>query len=203
MGNGTIRREPIGVCGLITPWNWPLNQLASKVAPLSAMLFAQIVHEADLPPGVFNLVNGDGPIVGEAIVAHPLIDMVSFTGSTAAGVRVAKPAADTVRPELPVAHAHAHPPRGARSGLRRPPRRSARPGQHHGPLVSRAQFGKVLDLIRSGIREGATLVAGGPGRPAGGQSRILCLADRIRRRGAADEDRPVENLRPGAIHHES
>ncbi|MDT3688164.1 MAG: aldehyde dehydrogenase family protein [Pseudorhodoplanes sp.] len=114
MGNGIIRREPIGVCGLITPWNWPLNQVASKVAPalatgctvvlkpseiapLSTMLFAEIVHDAGLPAGVFNLVNGDGPTVGEAIAAHPEIDMVSFTGSTTAGVRVAKLAADSVK----------------------------------------------------------------------------------------------------------
>jgi aldehyde dehydrogenase (NAD+) len=114
MGNGIVRREPIGVCGLITPWNWPLNQVASKVAPalatgctvvlkpseiapLSAMLFAEIVDAAGLPAGVFNLVNGDGPTVGEAIAAHPEIDMVSFTGSTTAGVRVAKLAADTVK----------------------------------------------------------------------------------------------------------
>jgi aldehyde dehydrogenase (NAD+) len=114
MGNEIIRREPIGVCGLITPWNWPLNQVASKVAPalatgctvvlkpseiapLSAMLFAEIVHDSGLPAGVLNLVNGDGPLVGEAIAAHPEIDMVSFTGSTTAGVRVAKLAADTVK----------------------------------------------------------------------------------------------------------
>src|SRR4051812_27187142 len=114
MGNGIVRREPIGVCGLITPWNWPLNQVASKVAPalatgctvvlkpseiapLSAMLFAEIVDDAGLPAGVFNLVNGDGPTVGEAIAAHPEIDMVSFTGSTTAGIRVAKLAADTVK----------------------------------------------------------------------------------------------------------
>ncbi|MCV5262705.1 aldehyde dehydrogenase family protein, partial [Escherichia coli] len=69
----------------------------SEIAPLSSLLFAQIVHEAGLPPGVFNLVNGDGPTVGEAIAAHPAIDMVSFTGSTGAGVRVAKLAADTVK----------------------------------------------------------------------------------------------------------
>src|SRR3989442_238473 len=115
MGNGIVRREPIGVCGLITPWNWPLNQVASKVAPalatgctivlkpseiapLSAMLFAEIVDDAGGPAGVFNLVNGCGPTVGEAIAAHPEIDMVSFTGSTTAGVRVAKLAADTVKP---------------------------------------------------------------------------------------------------------
>jgi aldehyde dehydrogenase (NAD+) len=114
MGNGIIRREPIGVCGLITPWNWPLNQVASKVAPalatgctvvlkpsevapLSSMLLAEIIHDAGIPAGVFNLVNGDGPTVGEAIAAHPEIDMVSFTGSTSAGIRVAKLAADTVK----------------------------------------------------------------------------------------------------------
>jgi aldehyde dehydrogenase (NAD+) len=114
MGPGIVRREPIGVCGLITPWNWPLNQVASKtapalatgctvvlkpseIAPLSAMLLAEIIDEAGLPAGVFNLVNGDGPTVGEAIASHPEIDMVSFTGSTAAGVRVARLAADTVK----------------------------------------------------------------------------------------------------------
>src|SRR5690606_32203414 len=114
MGPGIVRHEPIGVCGLITPWNWPLNQVASKVAPalatgctvvlkpseiapLSAMLLAEIIHDAGLPPGVFNLVNGDGPTVGEAIAAHPDIDMVSLTGSTAAGIRVSKLAADTVK----------------------------------------------------------------------------------------------------------
>jgi acyl-CoA reductase-like NAD-dependent aldehyde dehydrogenase len=113
-GAGIVRREPVGVCGLITPWNWPLNQVASKVAPalatgctvvlkpseiapLSAMLLAEIIHDADLPPGVFNLVNGDGPTVGEAIAAHPDIDMVSLTGSTGAGIRVSKLAADTVK----------------------------------------------------------------------------------------------------------
>lgn len=114
MGAGVVRREPIGVCGLITPWNWPLNQVASKVAPaiaagctvvlkpsevapLSAMLLAEIIDEAGLPAGIFNLVNGDGPTVGEAIAAHPDVDMVSITGSTAAGIRVAKLAANTVK----------------------------------------------------------------------------------------------------------
>jgi len=114
MGSGIIRREPIGVCGFITPWNWPLNQVASKVAPalaagctivlkpselapLSSMLLAEIIDEAGLPPGVFNLVNGDGATVGEAIASHPDIDMISFTGSTAAGIRVAKLAADSVK----------------------------------------------------------------------------------------------------------
>jgi len=113
-GRTLVRREAIGVCGLITPWNWPLNQIACKVAPalaagctmvlkpselapLSAMLFADALHEAGVPAGVFNLVHGDGPIVGAAIAAHADIDMVSFTGSTRAGVAVAKGAADTVK----------------------------------------------------------------------------------------------------------
>lgn len=110
----TILREPIGVCGLITPWNWPVNQIAlkvipalavgctcvlkpSEVAPLSAMLFAEFVDEAGFPGGVFNLVNGDGPGVGEAMSAHPDIDMMSFTGSTRAGALVTKGSADTVK----------------------------------------------------------------------------------------------------------
>ena len=114
MGETLIRREPIGVCGLITPWNWPLNQVTSKlapalaagctvvlkpseVAPLSTILLAEILHDAGVPQGVFNLVNGDGPTVGEAISSHPDIDMVSFTGSTRAGILVAKAAASTVK----------------------------------------------------------------------------------------------------------
>jgi aldehyde dehydrogenase (NAD+) len=113
-GSTLMRKEPIGVCGLITPWNWPMNQIASKVAPalaagctivlkpsevapLSAYLFAQIVDQAGLPPGVFNLVNGDGPSVGSVICSHPDVDMVSFTGSTRAGVAVALAAAPAVK----------------------------------------------------------------------------------------------------------
>ena len=109
--NGTlIAKEPVGVCGLITPWNWPINQIAckvapalaagctmvlkpSEVAPLNAALFAEILDDAGVPAGVFNLVNGDGPIVGEAMSQHPDIDMMSFTGSTRAGVMVAKSSA--------------------------------------------------------------------------------------------------------------
>src|SRR5438552_11987699 len=113
-GSTLMRKEPIGVCGLITPWNWPMNQIACKVAPalaagctmvlkpselapLSGYLFAQILDEAGLPPGVFNLGNGDGPTVGAAISSHPDVDMVSFTGSTRAGVAVATAAAPTVK----------------------------------------------------------------------------------------------------------
>jgi aldehyde dehydrogenase (NAD+) len=113
-GSTRIVKEPVGVCALITPWNWPVNQIMckvvpalaagctmvlkpSEVAPLNAMILAEIFHEAQVPPGVFNLVNGDGPTVGEALAAHPGIDMVSFTGSTRAGVLVAKAAAPTVK----------------------------------------------------------------------------------------------------------
>lgn len=113
-GSTLIVREPIGVCGLITPWNWPINQVICKVAPalaagctmvlkpseiapLSALIVAEILHDAGVPPGVFNLVNGDGSGVGEALAAHPEVDMVSFTGSTRAGIQVAKAAADTVK----------------------------------------------------------------------------------------------------------
>jgi aldehyde dehydrogenase (NAD+) len=113
-GSTLMRKEPIGVCGLITPWNWPMNQIVCKVAPalaagctmvlkpseiapLSAYLFAQILHEAEVPRGVFNLVNGDGPVVGAAIASHPDVAMVSFTGSTRAGVAVALAAAPTVK----------------------------------------------------------------------------------------------------------
>ena len=227
MGVGVVRREPIGVCGLITPWNWPLNQVASKVAPalatgctvvlkpseiapLSAMLFAEIVHAAGVPPGVFNLVNGDGATVGEAIAAHPGIDMVSFTGSTAAGVRVAKLAADSVKrvaqelggksaniiladadirsAVIQGVHAcNTNAGQNCQSPTRMLVPRSQQaaafaaareavdsirlgdpldPATTMGPLVSQAQFDRVQALVKSGIDEGAILVAGGLGRPA-------------------------------------
>ena len=115
-GHDTVRLayEPIGVCGLITPWNWPMNQVVlkvvpaiaagctvilkpSEIAPISSVIFAEMVDASGLPAGVFNLVNGDGPTVGAAMSAHPGIDMMSFTGSTRAGVAVTKAAADTVK----------------------------------------------------------------------------------------------------------
>ncbi len=113
-GRARIVREPIGVCGLITPWNWPLNQIAAKVgpaiaagctmvlkpseiAPLNAIIFAEVMHAAGTPPGVFNLIQGDGPTVGVAMSSHPDIDMMSFTGSTRAGISVAQEAARTVK----------------------------------------------------------------------------------------------------------
>ncbi len=114
MGRTLLVREPVGVCGMITPWNWPLNQIAckvapalatgctmvlkpSEVAPLNAILFAEILDEAGVPAGVFNLVNGDGINVGACLSAHPGIDMLSFTGSTRAGIEVARAAAPTVK----------------------------------------------------------------------------------------------------------
>jgi aldehyde dehydrogenase (NAD+) len=114
LGPHRVVREPIGVCGLITPWNWPLNQVSCKVAPalavgctmilkpseiapLSAYLYAEMMDEAGVPAGVFNLVNGDGPTVGEALSRHPDVDMMSFTGSTRAGSLVAQNAAPTVK----------------------------------------------------------------------------------------------------------
>ncbi|MGQ3072775.1 MAG: aldehyde dehydrogenase family protein [Ferrovibrionaceae bacterium] len=227
-GTTLITHEPIGVCALITPWNWPINQLVCKVAPalaagctmvvkpselspLSALIVAEILHEAGVPKGVFNLVNGDGPTVGQALAAHPEVDMVSFTGSTRGGIAVAKAAADTVKrvaQELGGKSANillpdvdfdrAVPPGVARcfgnSGQScSAATRMLVPADRHdeaaaiaaraaatyksgppeaedtvmGPLVSQAQFDKVQRLIRQGIAEGATLVAGGPGRPDG------------------------------------
>jgi len=113
-GTTRIVKEPVGVCGFITPWNWPMNQITCKVVPalaagctmvlkpseytpLDAVVFTEILHAAGVPKGVFNLVNGDGPGVGQALAVHPDIDMVSFTGSTRAGIAVAKAAADTVK----------------------------------------------------------------------------------------------------------
>lgn len=227
-GSTLMRQESIGVCGLITPWNWPMNQIAAKVAPalasgctmvlkpseiapLSAILFAEILHEAGTPPGVFNLVNGDGPTVGSAIASHPDVAMVSFTGSTRAGIAVACAAAPTVKrvtQELGGKSAHiiledadfdVAVKQGAQACFRNSgqscnaptrmlvPRsmlsracatakqtaEATRVGDPFsedtdiGPLASRAQFEKVERLIQLGIQEGAKLIAGGPGRPAG------------------------------------
>ncbi|WP_460123828.1 aldehyde dehydrogenase family protein [Pseudomonas sp. S2_C03] len=113
-GTTLITHEPVGVVALITPWNWPINQVVCKVAPalaagctmvlkpseiapINALLFADVMHEAGVPPGVFNLINGDGPTVGAALSAHPQVDMVSFTGSTRAGIEIARLAAPTVK----------------------------------------------------------------------------------------------------------
>jgi aldehyde dehydrogenase (NAD+) len=222
MGGTMIRREPIGVCGLITPWNWPLNQVTSKLAPAlaagctcvlkpSAIPLAEILHDAGVPNGVFNLVNGDGPTVGEAIAAHPDIDMVSFTGSTRAGILVAKAAAPTVKrvcqelggksPNIVmlgadldkvvpagVLRCYTNTGQSCQAPTRMLTHRSQRdaavalakrtaeqvqtgdpldPKTQLGPVVSKAQFDKIQALIEKGIQEGASLVCGGPGRPAG------------------------------------
>jgi len=224
-GATRILREPVGVCGFITPWNWPINQIACKVAPalaagctmvlkpseiapLSGLLMAEILHDAGVPKGVFNLVNGDGPTVGAALAAHPGIDMMSFTGSTRAGVQVAKAAADTVKrvaQELGGKSANiilddADLERAVQNGVRAcfvnsgqscnaPTRMLVPRGKHAeavavakataeaqgvgadpgsiGPVVSAAQFEKIQGLINAGIKEGAELVAGGPGKPSG------------------------------------
>jgi len=227
-GSTLMRKEPVGVCGLITPWNWPMNQIVTKVAPalaagctmvlkpsemapLSAYLFSQILHEAAVPPGVFNLVNGDGPTVGAAIASHPDVAMVSFTGSTRAGVAVAMAAAPTVKRVtqelggksanilLDDADFEKAVPQGVQECFRNAgqscnaptrmlvprskmaevvvaARRSAEStkvgdpfidGISIGPLASKPQFDKVQRLINAGIQEGATLIAGGPGRPDG------------------------------------
>ncbi len=221
-----LRHEPIGVCGMITPWNWPANQVVVKVAPalaagctmilkpseespIDAMIFAEVLHEAGVPAGVFNLVNGFGPVVGEAMSAHPGIDMMSFTGSTRGGIAVAKAAANTVKrvgqelggksaniilKDTDIARAvteGVHYMMGNSGQSCNAPSRMlvpnskmdiaieaaraaaesilvddpAKPGQHIGPVVNKTQFDKIQGLIQKGIDEGATLIAGGIGRP--------------------------------------
>ena len=227
-GSTMMRKEPVGVCGFITPWNWPMNQIVCKVAPaiatgctvilkpselapLSAYLFAQILDEAGVPAGVFNMVNGDGPTVGTAIASHPDIDMVSFTGSARAGVAVAQAAAPTVKRVtqelggksaniiLDDADLEKAVKQGVQSCFRNTgqscdaPTRMLVPkakmpeaivaarqaaeatkagnplaeATHIGPLAGKAQFAKVERLINKGLEEGATLVAGGLGKPDG------------------------------------
>lgn len=220
----TIYREPIGVCGFITPWNWPANQVLCKVvpalavgctmvlkpselSPYSAELIAEILDEAGVPAGVFNLIQGNGPGAGAALSKHPLIDMVSFTGSTRAGIAIATAAAPTVKrvsqelggksPNiiLPDANFEVAVTRGVDSVMRNSGQTCAAPtrmlvphermdeacniaakaadkiaageGMEIGPVVSAAQWEKIQGLIQAGIDEGAELVAGGPGRPAG------------------------------------
>ena len=223
--NNHISYEPIGVCGLITPWNWPINQIAlkvipalatgctmilkpSEIAPTSAMLFAEMIDEAGFPSGVFNLVNGDGAGVGTQISSHPDIDLVSFTGSTRAGRLISKNAADTIKRvclELGgkggnIVFADSY-PNAVRDGIRNvmsnsgqscdaPTRMlveksiyeraikeaadeanlinvdlASKKGDHIGPVVSKTQYDKIINLIKSGIEEGATLAAGGPDLP--------------------------------------
>jgi aldehyde dehydrogenase (NAD+) len=227
-GTTLVCREPVGVCALITPWNWPLYQIGCKVAaalaagctmvlkpseiaPLNAHIFAEVLDAAGVPPGVFNLINGDGPGVGVALSSHKDIDMVSFTGSTRAGTDVARNAAVTVKRVaqelggksanilLDDADLTTFVPQGVQACFMNSGQACAAPtrmlvpqhlhdevvrlaaasasattvgdplqdGVKVGPLVSRAQFERVQGYISKGIEEGATLVAGGIGKPDG------------------------------------
>ena len=227
-GTTMVVKEPIGVCALITPWNWPLNQIVCKVAPaiatgctvvlkpseiapISGIVWAEIMEEAGVPKGVFNLVNGTGPDVGQIMAGHPDVDMVSFTGSTRAGIIVAKTAADTVKRVaqelggksanivLPDADLETAVTKGVQGCFGNSgqscdaPTRMLVPADRHdealtiakaaaeahkvgsptaddtdlGPVVSQLQFDKIQRLIEAGIKEGATLVTGGLGRPEG------------------------------------
>ena len=226
-GSTLIVKEAAGVCGFITPWNWPLNQIAckvapalaagctivlkpSEVAPINAYILAEIIDECGLPPGVFNLVNGDGPNVGAAISAHPEVDVVSFTGSTRAGREVARAAADGIKrvtqelggksaniilddtadfgkavfsgvlncfgnsgqscnaptrmlvPKARMGEAIESAKAAAAKAVVGDPNSE---GTSLGPVVSELQFNKINALIEAGIKEGAELIAGGPGRP--------------------------------------
>jgi aldehyde dehydrogenase (NAD+) len=228
-GNHVLRQEAIGVCGLITPWNWPLNQIACKLAPAlatgctsvwkpselspySAQIFMEVLHDAGVPAGVVNLIHGDGPTVGAAISSHPGIDMVSFTGSTRAGIEVARAAAPTIKrvsQELGGKSANiilddlqggafaeavskgmqsmcvnSGQSCNAPSRMLVPKARMeeaakvaaavanavvvadpTEDGMVMGPVISKNQWNKIQGLIETGIQEGATLAAGGPGRP--------------------------------------
>jgi len=228
LGGVRIVREPAGVCGLITPWNWPANQIAAKVAPalatgctmvlkpselspFSAHVIAEILDAAGVPAGVFNLVDGDGPTVGAAIAAHPGVEMVSFTGSTRSGVLVDRAAAGTVKKvslelggkspnlilegaplEKAVRHGVAVMMNNTGQSCNAPTRMlvprtqlaqaeaiaaaaaarivvgdPADPATGMGPQANRIQWLRVQGLIEKGVSEGAKLVCGGPGRPAG------------------------------------
>ena len=224
----TLCKEAIGVCALITPWNWPLYQITAKVAPAiaagctvvlkpselspySALLFADVMHDAGTPAGVFNLIGGTGESVGAALAAHPDVAMISITGSTRAGVLVAQAAAVSVKrvvqelggksPNilLPDADFAQAVPRGVMAGMRNvgqscsAPTRMLVPAARlaevellaasaaaewrvgppddtattMGPIANAAQYARVLDMIAAGQADGARLIAGGPGRPAG------------------------------------
>ncbi len=227
VGNSLVVREPIGVVGCITPWNFPLSQITlkiapamvagctvvlkpSEIAPVNAMLLAEIIHEAGLPPGVFNLVNGLGPVVGEVLATHPEVDMLSFTGSTRAGKRVSELASQSVKRvtlelggksasvilddadlEAAVkgtvsacmlnsgqtcsAHTRMLVPAGRYEEVKALAQAaiakfnigpSLDEGSRLGPLVSAAQRDRVLGFIRTGIEEGADVMAGGAAAPA-------------------------------------
>ncbi len=227
-GDTRLVQEPVGVVAMITPWNWPINQVACKVvpalaagctmvlkpseySPASAALWAEVMHDAGLPNGVFNMIYGEGATVGARMSAHPDVDMVSFTGSTRAGIEVARNAAPTVKrvhqelggkspnvilddadlsKAIPAGVRHVAQntgqscnaptrmlvPRsllGQVEELARATAAAIRVGDpadtatEMGPQVSRLQFERVQAYIEKGIAEGARLLVGGPGRPAG------------------------------------
>ena len=227
-GSSLIRREAIGVCMLITPWNWPMGQVTSKVAPallagctmvlkpsefapFSAQVFAEILAEADVPPGVFNMLHGDGARIGPLLASHREVDMVSLTGSTQSGISVARNAADGIKtlslelggksaniilddapleeavtkgvmemmfntgqscnapsrmlvPRAKLAQAETIAAAAVQRLVVGDPSNTA---TTTGPLANRRQFERVQAMIETGIGEGATLVAGGSGRPDG------------------------------------
>lgn len=227
MGSDRMRKEPIGVCAMITPWNWPMNQVflkvipallvgctmvlkPSEVSPLSSIVFAEMMDEAGFPAGVFNMVNGDGVGVGAQLSAHAGVDMVSFTGSTRAGIAITKAAADTLKrvslelggkganiifadaDDKAVKRGVIHCMNNTGQSCNAPTRMMVeqsryaeamdqakaaaeatkvgptdQSGRHIGPVVSEVQFNKIQGLIETGIKEGATLLAGGLGRPEG------------------------------------
>jgi aldehyde dehydrogenase (NAD+) len=226
-GSTRIVKEPIGVCGLITPWNWPMNQVAVKVfpalgagctmvlkppqlAPYSAQILAEIIHSAGVPAGVFNMLQGSGSVIGNALSTHPEVDMISFTGSEGVGVQIAQAAAPTVKrvcqelggksafivlddaslaknvadatstmmgnsgqtcsagsrllvPQARMADAL----KAAREAAEAVTVGDPKGNFAMGPVVSKGQYNIIQEYIQKGLEEGATLVAGGPGRPDG------------------------------------
>ncbi len=229
--NHTERYEPIGVCGLITPWNWPMNQIAcklapalatgntvvwkpSEVAPFSAKILMEVLHEAGVPAGVVNMIHGDGPTVGSAISKHPDIAMVSFTGSTRAGIEVAKDAANSIKrvtqelggksaniilDDLSTEQFAKVVAGGAKALCLNSGQNCNAPSRlfvpiarqeeaediikktlekihvgdptsattFTGPVVSESQWQRIQDYLQKGLDEGARLITGGPGKPAG------------------------------------
>jgi aldehyde dehydrogenase (NAD+) len=229
LSNGDVQvREPVGICGLITPWNWPVNQIAlkalpalaagctcvlkpSEFTPLSSVMYSEMIHDAGFPPGVFNMIQGDGPLAGATLSKHPDIGMMSFTGSTRAGSSVSKDSADSIKrvalelggksPNIVFAdcdleerisgsieECYINTGQSCDAPTRLLVERScykevleiakrvgeavkvgdpAQEGNHLGPLVSDIQFGRVQAMIEKGIKEGATLLVGGLGKPDG------------------------------------
>jgi len=229
LSNGDVQvREPVGICGLITPWNWPVNQIAlkalpalaagctcvlkpSEFTPLSSVMYSEMIHDAGFPPGVFNMIQGDGPLAGATLSKHPDIGMMSFTGSTRAGSSVSKDSADSIKrvalelggksPNIVFAdcdleerisgsieECYINTGQSCDAPTRLLVERScykevleiakrvgeavkvgdpAQEGNHLGPLVSDIQFGRVQAMIEKGIKEDATLLVGGLGKPDG------------------------------------